>query len=60
MKATKEKQRLTELLTIRLNKETRRKLEEFAEKEHRSLGQVIRLALENFLQEGNRNGNNKG
>jgi len=54
----KQKKTLDKSLSIRLDTETHRKLKEFAEKERRSAGQVIRLALERFLREAS-NGNNK-
>jgi len=46
----KQKKTLDKSLSIRLDTETHRKLKKFAEKEHRSMGQVIRFAIENFLE----------
>jgi len=48
----KQKKTLDKSLSIRLDAEIHRKLKEFAEKERRSMGQVIRIALENFLRKG--------
>jgi len=46
------KTKLAEYLTIRLDGETRRKLAELAERERRSLGQVVRLAIESYFKKG--------
>jgi len=46
------KAKLAEYLTIRLDGETRRKLAELAERERRSLGQVVRLAIESYFKKG--------